>query len=388
MGVAPLEGLRVLEIGEFVSAAYCTKLLADLGAEVLKIEPPGGDRARSYGPFRGGVPDPQASGLFLYLNSGKALARHDLGTANGRAAFHRLAVEADVIVENLEGADVERFGADYAELARLQPNLIVTSISPFGRTGPRAHWRGHGLQAAAGSSVAQRTGDPARSPLSKPLNDPEFLGGVHAAAATLLAVRQRECGGSGQHVDVAIQDVLFSVTSGTVVTGTIFGARAVPGRSGNRYPAFYPWTVLPVADGFMEFVTMQDRQWEAFIEEIGSPEWARDPRFQNRFTMTQYADELEALLLAAVGQRTRADLWEACRRRRIAFQPVHRIDELMQSDHLRHRRFFVELPDKRGGSVTVPGSPFVIDGRRAADGAPVTGASSAWAGSGRPAMTS
>lgn len=308
MPEAPLAGLRVLELGEFVSAAYCTRLLADLGAEVVKVEPPEGDRARRYGPFRGGVPDPEASGLFLYLNRGKRLVSLDLNTAGGREAMHRLAADAEIVVENLEPAAVERFGAGYATLAKLRPDVIVNSISAFGRTGPRAHWRGFGLQAAAGSSVAQRTGDPARSPLAKPLNEPEILGGVHAAAATLLALRLHEAGGPGQHVDVAIQDVLCAVTSGTLLVGAIFGGRTPPGRSGHRYPAFYPWTVLPVADGFMEFITMQDRQWQAFVEEIGSPGWANEPRFQNRITMTQYADELEALLLAAVGQRSRADL--------------------------------------------------------------------------------
>lgn len=364
MAEAPLAGLRVLELGEFVCAAYCTRLLADLGAKVVKVEPPRGDRARRYGPFRGGVPDPEASGLFLYLNQGKQLITLDLDTAEGREAMHRLAAEADVVVENLEPAEVERFGAGYATLAKLQPALVVTSISAFGRTGPRAHWRGHGLQAAAGSSVAQRTGDPARSPLAKPLNEPEFLGGVHGAAATLLALRLREAGGPGQHVDVAIQDALCAITSGTLLVAAIFGGRTPPGRSGHRYPAFFPWTVLPVADGFMEFITMQDRQWQAFVEEIGSPAWASDPRFQNRITMTQYADELEQRLLAAVGHRTRADLWQACRRRRISFQPVHRIDELLHAEHLRRRGFFVEIADGRGGTIAVPGSPFVFDGVR------------------------
>ncbi|HZQ39116.1 MAG TPA: CoA transferase, partial [Dehalococcoidia bacterium] len=365
MPQAPLAGLRVLELGEFVSAAYCTRLLADLGAEVVKVEPPGGDRARRYGPFRGGVPDPEASGLFLYLNQGKQLGTLDLATAEGREAMRRLAAEADVVVENLEPAEVERFGAGYATLAELKPELVVTSISAFGRSGPRAYWRGFGLQAAAGSSVAQRTGDPARSPLAKPLNEPEFLGGVHGAAATLLALRLREAGGPGQHVDVAIQDVLCAVTSGTLLVAAIFGGRTPPGRSGHRYPAFFPWTVLPVADGYMEFITMQDRQWQAFVEAIGSPAWASDPRFQNRITMTQYADELEGLLLAAVGHRSRADLWQACRQRRISFQPVHRIDELMHTEHLRQRGYFMEIADGRGGTITVPGSPFVIDGVRA-----------------------
>lgn len=355
-----LDGLQVLELGEFISAPYCGRLLADLGAEVLKVEPPAGDRARRYGPFRGDLPDPESSGLYLYLNANKRAITLDITTATGRELLHRLAAGVDIVVENLEHKAVEAAGADYQALRAVNPALVVTSISPFGRTGPRAHWRGHGLHASAGSTVAHRTGDPDRSPLAKPLNEPDFLGGVHAAAATLLAVLLHERGGGGQHVDIALQDLLGTVTSGLSLAATLYGIRPPAKRSGHRATAFFPWTVLPVADGYMEFITMQDRQWDAFIDEIGAPEWAKDPRFQDKFAMVQHADEVEALLLQEVGHRTRADLWEATRRRRISFQPVHRIDEVVESDHMQARDYFVEIPDGEGRPVTVPGAPYKL----------------------------
>lgn len=359
---AALDDLRVLELGEFVSAPYCAKLLADLGADVLKVEPPRGDRARRYGPFRDDVPDPESSGLFLYLNANKRGVTLDLATPTGLEILRDLVARADVVVENLDPEQVERLELTPERLRSFNPTAVVTSISTFGRSGPRASYRGHSLQAAAGSAVAQRTGDPARSPLGKPLNEPEFMGGVHAAAATLIALLFRDRGGDGQHVDIAIQDLLAAVTSGIAVAAATYGTRRLPGRSGHRVNAFFPWTVLPVADGYMEFITMQDRQWDAFVEEIGSPAWAADPRFQNKLTMTEHAEELEANIVAAVGQRTRQDLWDACRRRGISFQPVHRIDEIVDSPQMRAREYFVEVPDGEGRPVTVPGAPYKLSG--------------------------
>src|SRR5207248_468242 len=137
---------------------------------------------------------------------------------------------------------------------------------------------------------------------------------------------------------------IATITSGPATAAVTYGNRFPAKRRGHRVMAFFPWTVLPVADGYMEFITMQDRQWDAFIEEIGSPEWAADPRFQNKFSMPEHAEELEEKMLAAVGSRTRADLWEIWRRRGISFQPVHRIDEIVESPQMRERAYFAELP--------------------------------------------
>ncbi|MDA1002403.1 MAG: CoA transferase [Chloroflexi bacterium] len=357
-----LEGLRVLEVGDSVSAAYCTKLLADLGADVIKVEPPEGDRARRYGPFREDVADTDASGLFVYLNTNKRGIVLDIRDAGDRATLDHLADSVDVLVEGVEPELLASHGLAYADVRSAHPSLIVTSVSAFGRQGPYAHYRGFGLQVSAGSMVAYRTGDPHRSPLAKPLNEPEFLAGVHAAAATMLAVLFRDRTSRSQYVDVAGQDALAATTSGQSLAIAVSGLRAPASRSGHRVTAYYPWTVLPVADGYVEFITMQDRHWRSFLEEIGNPEWGADPRFQDMWERVQYADELDALILRAVGNRTRADLWEAFRKRRISFQPVQRIDDLVESGHLKERGFFVEALDGNSRPMKVPGAPYQLSG--------------------------
>jgi crotonobetainyl-CoA:carnitine CoA-transferase CaiB-like acyl-CoA transferase len=355
-----LDGLLIVEVGDFISAAYCTKLLADLGADVLKIEPPAGDSARRYGPFRDDVPDLEASGLFIYLNTNKQGLALDLANESARELLDGLLRQADVLVENVEHTDLQRLGLDFATIHAAHPDLVVTSISTFGRAGPHAHFRGHGLQASAGSTVAHRTGDPARSPLAKPLNEPELLGGLHAAAATLIAIMARDQGAGGQHIDISIQDILASVTSGPALAATVFGGRAAPGRTGNRVAAFFPWCVLPVADGFMEFITMQERHWRHVIDYIGNPEWAADPRFADIYSRVPHAPEIEAHMVAAVGNRTRAELWADCRKLGVSFQPVHRIDDIMASEQLADRQYFVVTTDGQGRDVVVPGAPYSL----------------------------
>ena len=171
-----LQGLRVVEVGDFISAPYCTKLLADLGAAVIKVEPPEGDRARRYGPFRADVPDEEGSGLYAYLNTNKRAIALNLAEKADRETLDGLLESADVLVEGVEPRNVATFALDYQTLRSAHPSLIVTSISTFGRNGPLADYRGHSLQAAAGSLIAHRTGDPKRGPLSDPVNKPEFLG--------------------------------------------------------------------------------------------------------------------------------------------------------------------------------------------------------------------
>jgi crotonobetainyl-CoA:carnitine CoA-transferase CaiB-like acyl-CoA transferase len=353
-----LEGLRVVEVGDFISAAYCAKLLADLGADVIKVEPPHGDSARRYGPFRNDIPDAEASGLGVYLNTNKRGITLNLGAAADRATLDQLLDGTDILVENVEPAEVSAFRLEYPTLHAAHPSLIVTSISAFGRQGPFAGYRGHSLQAAAGSLIANRTGDPKRSPLSDPLNKPEFIGGVHGAAASLMSVLFRDRTSRAQHVDIAIQDVLTVATSGQVLGMALDGTAVIAERAGHRVPVFYPWTVLPVADGYMEFITMQDRHWRSFLEEMGDPEWGNDPRFQDMLERVEFADELDGLILKAIGDRTRANLWQAFRERKISFQPVHRIDEVIESDHMKAREFFQEVLDGDSNPITVPGPPY------------------------------
>lgn len=356
-----LDGINVLEIGDNVSAPYAAKLLGDLGADVIKVEPPGGDSARRYGPFRDDIPDREASGMFVFLNTSKRGITVDIAQPAGQEILKRLVERADVVIENMDHRDMVATGLTAELMRSWNPQAVVTSISPFGRSGPRAHWRGDGLQAAAGSTVAQRIGEPDRAPLKKPLNEEDFLGGVHAASATLMAVLGAELNGEGQHVDISLQDILASVTSGGAVANALYSTRGMASRGGHRANAFYPWTVLKVADGFMEFCTIQRRQWDAFLDEaVGDAPWRKDPRYDNLVMVTAqgHADALDADLLSSIEHYTRSELWEIARRTRATFHPVFRIDELVNSDQLGVRGFFVEAADGNGDAVTMPGAPY------------------------------
>ena len=189
-----LEGLRVVETGDFISAAYAGKLLADLGADVIKVEPPEGDSARRHGPFAGDVSDPEKSGLFLFLNTNKRSVALDLESEAGRERLRTLAREADIVVHNHRASDLRRWGLTYEDLSADHPELVMSAITPFGHGTPRADWEGTALTATAASGLPNYIGDADRAPLWLPFSAADFQGGVHGAAAALLAHRERRTG--------------------------------------------------------------------------------------------------------------------------------------------------------------------------------------------------
>ena len=195
-----LDGLRILEVGRFVGAAYATKLLADLGADVVKIKPPqGGDPIRQRGPFPGGVPHPERSGLFLYLNANKRGIALDLRQPCGREVFDRLVADADLLVHDVHPTDMAAQGLDWARLRALNPRLVMTSIAPFGVTGPRAHWRATDLISWCAGGVAALNGDPAHPelpPLRAFGQQASFQAGLNAALPSLAALFARSATGS------------------------------------------------------------------------------------------------------------------------------------------------------------------------------------------------
>ena len=210
-----LNGVRVVEWGSLVSAPFCGKVLAELGAEVIKVEPPGvGDEARQRGPFPAGQPHPERSGLYLFANLNKRGITLNLQAGPGRELLGRLLESADIFLENQPLALVEELGLDYAALKGQYPRLIVTSISPYGRSGPYRGYRGSDLTANAMSGLSFGTGHPHREPLTTPLHQAGYLAGVGAAFASIVALLGRDLTGRGQLVDVAEAQVI-----GTLLTG-------------------------------------------------------------------------------------------------------------------------------------------------------------------------
>lgn len=361
MSEQALSKLRVVEYGSFISAPYCSKLMADMGAEVIKVEEPGsGDESRHYGPFPDDVPDEERSGLFLYLNTNKLGITLNVKRPEGRKILKELLDKADVFVENNPPREMAALGLDYSALRNENPRLIVTSITPYGQTGPYSDYKGYALNTAAIGGQSMRTGEPQREPLSPPLSQSHYQSGSMAATATFGALFARRSTGRGQQVDISESDVWATIHLGHGVhLGVFEGRRAI--RSGHRTISVYPWAILHCKDGYMCLIAIQGYQWKRFLEAMGSPEWMGDPRFRDRIMMAwQYADEVDALVEVWLIDHTKEEIFEICRERQITFAPVRSIDEVARDPHFEARGYFVEIDRPHTGVLKYPGAPYQL----------------------------
>jgi crotonobetainyl-CoA:carnitine CoA-transferase CaiB-like acyl-CoA transferase len=353
-----LTGIRIVECGDFVAASHAAKQLADLGAEVIKVEPPEGDRTRERGPFPGGIADPDRSGLFLYLNTNKRGVTVDLDTAAGRDVLARLAGSADLLIHDQPAALARARGLDAATLRRQNDRLIVTSITPFGLSGPNADLRAHDLNLWCVSGLAVLNGGGPGSDHLPPLKpfgqQASFQAGLNAAVASLAALYEREASGLGQAVEVSAQESLASIAEMTFSFYPYMGL--VPSRLGQK--PIQPLDFLECSDGWIFICCVEEHQWQRFVELAGSPEWASLELFENRLTRGANWDALKIFLNEYTATRTVQELYREAQERRIPFAPVSTMGDLLASDHLRARGFFATIDDGAGGEVVLPGAPY------------------------------
>ena len=362
-----IDGIRVIEVGEGKALGHAGKLLRDLGAEVIKIEPPGGDALREYGPFPSDEPDPANSGMFIFLNGGKQGSRLDIEAADGREALASLLDGADVLLHSFQPAAAKRLGLEPEGLLERYPRLIVSAVTPFGSTGPYAEWRGYAIQAHSGSTVARRIGDPEREPLTSPLDQAEIQhGAVHIAVATVLALVHRNRTGRGQFVDVGVMEAVAVAIAGNSTPMQVYAdaqPAILPAKRRGRVFAGGPWGVFAARDGDMAVITLLDRQWRTFLEYLGDPEWGNDPRFDKvqgavmRERSEEDRQELHRHLQDSFRERTVAEVWEFTQRARISFHPVHSVGQVVESDHMQERGFLVAAPGPHP-PLRVPGAPY------------------------------
>ncbi|MFH1486590.1 MAG: CoA transferase [Chloroflexota bacterium] len=355
-----LEGLKVIEYGSFISAPYAAKLMADMGAEVIKVEEPGiGDESRHYGPFPQDVPNPERSGLFLNLNTSKLGITLNVKNRTGRKLLEKLLKEADVFVYNYANKEMSALGLGYEELKELNPRLIVAAISPFGATGPYKDYKGHAINSCAFSGVSDEIGNPDREPLNLPLSICDYQAAMAATSAVLIALFYREKSGRGQFVDVSEADVMATIQR-EGVWPAYFSLGKVHKRSGFRRSGhLYPHTILPCKDGHMCLIAVEGRQYKRFIEVMGNPEWSNNPRYRDRWKISEeYAEEVDALLAPWLMSHTKKEIFDVCMENRIPFAPVRTIDEVVNDDHLKARDFFVEIDHPEAGKLKYPGLPY------------------------------
>lgn len=347
-----LGGMAVLDLTQGVAGPYCTRLLAGLGAEVLKVEPPMGDAARRLGPFVHDDPHPEQSLPFLYLNTSKKGLTLNLETDAGRQLLCALAREVDIVVESFPPGFLPGLGLAYERLAADNPRLVMTSITWFGQDGPYRDYKGEEILAQALSGHLQITGEPDREPVKIGGPFAQYTGGQVACAATLMALFSAMTTGQGQQVDCAIVEANVDLLDS-------WGVNAVLGvqqpRSGMRHHNIYPAQIYPCQDGYVVLGT-EPAGWQAFAELVGDealrrPEYAGPER-------QRYREEIDAILCTWLRDRSKLEVYEAAQARRLASGYLMTPEDMLASPQLQARGYFQEVDHPSTGVVQYPGAPF------------------------------
>jgi len=348
----PLAGVVVVECGQGVAAAFATKLLAMLGAEVIKVEPPQGDITRGRGPFFDDAYDPEASGLFLYLNADKYGVVLELNSAHDRARLDDLLAQADILIHNIPVPERASLKMETDAVCHSHPGLIVAGISPFGDHGPYAHYKAYEINVAHASGMASVGPGGSPYPELPPLklfgHQAEFQGALNAALAVSAAYFDRMKTGAGQGIEVSEQECMTAILEGTLVQYTYAGREAT--RLG-RY-AYGPRAIFPCADGWLHTNLAEETQWQRFVELMGNPEWTQEEIFKDRFLRGANCDALEPLLADWTRNWKMRDLYLAAQARHIPVAPVNRASDVYSDGHLRARNFFGCLGRDREGRLS------------------------------------
>jgi crotonobetainyl-CoA:carnitine CoA-transferase CaiB-like acyl-CoA transferase len=349
----PLNDIRVLDLSEEVAGPFCAKLLAGLGAEVIKIEAPGiGDAARRTGPFVAEMPNAEQSALFLYLNTGKKGITLDIREPAGATIFQRLAQDCDILVESAPPGDMDRLELGYTALACLNPRLIYTAITPFGQTGPYRDYQGSELVAQATGGMMHVIGRPDREPLKIGGNAAAYTTGMSAFSATMLALHVRDEQGHGQFVDVSAMETMAVAQIHASIQHQ-FGH--VPKRREN--------TLVRARDGWVHPGLdrgIAEDTWARVCDLMGKPELADDPRFNTREARRENQAELTEIIGAWTATNAKEEIYHTLQGLRTVAGYVATVEDLRASEQLRARDFFHMIDHPSTGEGVYPGALFSL----------------------------
>jgi len=353
-----LDGIRVLDLGDFVSAPFCARLLGDLGAEVVKVESLDGDSARRYGPFRNDIPDAEASGLFLYLNSNKASVTLNWRSQAGRELLEALLDDTDIVVLDSDLSGKNHFTLD--DLQRMHqshPNLIVVAITPFGLVGRYSDYAAYDINVSSIAGATSNATFTDREPLMMPTLQVEMLAGLGAAFSTMAALLSRARHGQGQIIDFAQAQLIGTQAGGA--PGHAPRAAAAQMRIAAPARGLYPNHVLPCSDGYVYLFAPQIQQWLGLVAAMGEPDWTKERRFRNRRAMSQeYPEESDAHVSEWLRAHTKLELLALFLQHRVPSAPLLNAKEVLESAHLLDRRFFDDRDHPVAGPLTYPGFQF------------------------------
>jgi len=367
-----LGGLRVIDLSETIAGAYCTRLLADHGAEVIKVEPPDtGDRLRALGPWRDDLPDDETGGLHLYLNGGKKSVTLDLATQSGRIVLKKLLARADVLVESAQPGELPALGLGYDDLKDDFPELIYASVTPFGQTGPWRDFRGDAFVAWATGGLMYVTGDPDREPLANGTEPAEYFAGENLAIGILAALFHRMDGGGGQWVETSLMEAIAANNEYNTVLYSFMGA--IRRRWYSRHAFRYPSDIFPCKGGHVAILYGRLGLQELAVA-VERPELMDDELFVNHSERYRRWPEFEEMLRPYLESHEPREIVENGQSLRQPFALVPTIADLLADEHLAARDFFVELDHPRAGALRYPGAPWHMSATPAHPGrAPLLG---------------
>lgn len=356
-----LGGLKVLDLSRILAGPFSTQLLADMGAEVLKIENPrtAGDDTRQWGPpfveqMNG---DQDLSAYFISANRGKRSVAIDFGSREGQIAIKKLAKEADILVENFKSGSLKAYGLDYESLKEINAGLIYCSITGFGQVGANSDKPGYDLMAQAYGGIMSLTGDAAGPPMKTGVAIADVVCGLYASSGILAALHHRNQTGEGQHIDLALVDsqIAWLVNQGSnyLVTGE------VPERLANAHPTIVPYEVFKTLDGFVVIAVGNDKQFANFSNWLDQPQWIGDERYRTNPLRLKNRTSLVSKISSVLSGISTQEVLIGLEKVGVPVGPVNSLDQVFESDQVRERemRVDIESPHVVGGAIPVVGNP-------------------------------
>ena len=352
-----LTGVKILDLTRMLSGPYAGMLLSDLGADVVKVEPPGGDPMRQLPPWSyAGM-----SAYFLSINRGKRSMVIDLESDEGREQLHRLAAVADVVLYNYRPDVPARLGVDAETLHRINPRLIVCSLTGFGEDGPWSDRPSYDLVIQALSGAMSLTGEAGRPSVRMGIPLGDLGGGSNCVTAIAAALYQRERTGKGAFVAVSLLDSLVGML--TYIAQMYEATGLVPPPAGSGHQVVFPYGVVETADQPLVLAIFVEKFWGHLCRAIGRPEWADDPRFARNEDRVAHREVLEPMLRDRFACKTAADWMDLLVEHQVPAAPVHNVAQVMRNPQLRHQEMVVDVPDGQGGTVSTLGCPIRTPGQ-------------------------
>lgn len=348
-----LNGLKVIDLTRVLAGPFCTMILGDLGADVIKVESPEGDEARNFGPFVKGE-----SAYFMSINRNKRSIVLNLKDPRGREILKELARQADVLVENFRPGTTGKLGISYEDLYPLNPRLIYASCSGFGQTGPYRGRPAYDIIIQAMGGIMSITGQPGGEPTRVGASIGDITAALFTVIGILAALAERERSGRGQYLDISMLDCQVAILENAIVRYSVAGE--VPKPIGNRHPSITPFTTVPTREGYIVIAVGNDNLWRKFCEALKRPDLVDDPRFKTNPLRTQNWDELYPILCSIFNEYTSGEALAVLEAAGVPCGPLQDVGQVFHDPQIRHREMVLPIEHPVAGPLWMAGTPLKL----------------------------